>query len=97
MAQSAGRNEQRDLRAGARPGRCRTRRAFNSLPHVFTLFTQASGADTHGPDGLGIGLALARRMVELHAGKIEAQSAGPGQGSTFVVRLPIAAAHCGAA
>ena len=54
------------------------------LPHVFDRFTQADA--TRG--GLGIGLAVARRFVELHGGTISAVSDGPGRGSTFIVRLP---------
>jgi CheY-like chemotaxis protein len=54
---------------------------------VFDLFTQAQpGGGRHG--GLGIGLALARRLVELHGGTIEARSEGPGRGSEFIVRVP---------
>ena len=60
------------------------------LPSVFEMFTQlqAHRDRTHG--GLGIGLTLARRMVELHGGTIEAHSEGAGRGCTFVVRLPVA-------
>jgi signal transduction histidine kinase len=57
------------------------------LPHVFDLFWQSSCA-AHHSGGLGIGLALVRQIVELHGGSISAFSAGPGQGSEFVVRLP---------
>jgi signal transduction histidine kinase len=57
------------------------------LPHVFELFWQSSRAADH-PGGLGIGLAMVRQIVELHGGSISAFSAGPGQGSEFVVRLP---------
>ena len=62
------------------------------LPSVFDMFTQlqAHRDRTHG--GLGIGLTLARRLVELHGGTIEAKSEGLGSGSSFVVRLPLAAA-----
>jgi signal transduction histidine kinase/CheY-like chemotaxis protein len=60
------------------------------LPTIFDLFVQASrGHDrTHG--GMGIGLTLVRRLVELHGGTIEAASAGPSQGSEFTIRLPLA-------
>jgi PAS domain S-box-containing protein len=58
------------------------------LERVFDLFTQAdSGSRAQG--GLGIGLTLVRRLVEMHAGTIEAHSPGPGRGSEFVVRLPV--------
>jgi len=58
------------------------------IPRVFDMFKQLqqSGERTHG--GLGIGLTLARRIVELNGGTIEARSDGPGRGSTFVVTLP---------
>jgi len=59
------------------------------LPRVFELFTQAEQAGRRAQPGLGIGLALARRIVELHDGCIEAHSAGPGTGSRFTVRLPL--------
>jgi PAS domain S-box-containing protein len=59
------------------------------LPHVFDMFArQGPGA---AGEGLGIGLALARGLVELHDATIEASSEGPGRGSEFVVSLPIAA------
>ncbi|GHA79453.1 ATP-binding protein [Cognatilysobacter bugurensis] len=61
------------------------------LPHVFELFTQAQRTPDRTQGGLGIGLALVRSLVHLHGGEIEAESAGPGQGSTFTVRLPRAA------
>lgn len=59
------------------------------LPHVFDLFTQADSSLDRSQGGLGIGLALVRNLVELHGGRVEAHSAGQGQGSEFVVRLPI--------
>jgi PAS domain S-box-containing protein len=58
---------------------------------VFDLFTQATGARERAQGGLGLGLGLARRLVELHHGTIEAHSAGRGSGSEFVVTLPLAA------
>lgn len=61
------------------------------LPHLFEMFSQASPALERSGGGLGVGLALARGVVELHGGSIEARSAGPGQGSEFTVRLPLAA------
>jgi signal transduction histidine kinase/ActR/RegA family two-component response regulator len=59
------------------------------LPRIFDMFTQlqAYRDRTHG--GLGIGLALAKRLVELHAGTIEASSEGSGRGTRFIVRLPL--------
>jgi|GEM_PF-1413501 len=59
------------------------------LPHVFDLFTQAERSLDRSQGGLGIGLTLVRKLVEMHGGSIEASSAGPGQGSEFVVRLPL--------
>src|SRR5204863_539718 len=58
------------------------------LPHVFDLFTQAERSLDRSQGGLGIGLALVRRLVEMHGGTVEASSA-LGQGSEFVVRLPV--------
>jgi signal transduction histidine kinase/ActR/RegA family two-component response regulator len=56
---------------------------------VFDLFAQGAEAREHAEGGLGIGLSLARRLVEMHGGAISARSAGPGQGSTFSVTLPV--------
>jgi CheY-like chemotaxis protein len=58
------------------------------LPHVFELFEQASDAADRTA-GLGIGLALVRRLVELHGGAVEAHSEGPDTGTEFIVRLPV--------
>ncbi|HEV7763398.1 MAG TPA: ATP-binding protein, partial [Thermoanaerobaculia bacterium] len=58
------------------------------LPRVFDLFTQ--GETRSSQPGLGIGLALARRLVELHAGRLDVRSDGPGRGSEFVIQLPLA-------
>jgi PAS domain S-box-containing protein len=60
------------------------------LDTVFELFTQADHSLDRAQGGLGVGLALARRLAELHGGTLEAASAGPGQGSTFRLRLPLA-------
>ncbi|HEX9160495.1 MAG TPA: sensor histidine kinase, partial [Thermoanaerobaculia bacterium] len=68
-------------------------RAF--LPHVFERLRQAEGATKRA--GLGLGLAIARHIVELHNGEITADSEGPGQGATFTVTLPIAEHHADAA
>ncbi len=59
------------------------------LPHIFEIFWQASPALERSHGGLGIGLSLARGIVELHGGRIEARSSGLGQGSEFIVRLPL--------
>ncbi len=59
-----------------------------ALPRVFDLFLQAEPGLQHAQGGLGIGLTLVKRLVELHGGTVEAHSGGPGQGSEFLVRLP---------
>jgi len=58
------------------------------LPFVFDKFRQADGSFTREHGGLGLGLAIARHLIELHGGSIEARSAGEGTGATFIVRLP---------
>ena len=63
------------------------------LPHVFDRFRQAESSTTRPFGGLGIGLAIVKHIVELHGGVATASSPGLGQGSTFGVCLPIAAAH----
>jgi signal transduction histidine kinase/ActR/RegA family two-component response regulator len=62
------------------------------LPRVFDLFIQAERTLARSEGGLGIGLTMVRRLVEMHAGKVEAHSDGLGRGSEFVVRLPAIAA-----
>jgi PAS domain S-box-containing protein len=64
--------------------------AADYLPHVFEMFSQAAPALERSQGGLGVGLALVRGLVELHGGTIEARSGGPGLGSEFIVRLPVA-------
>jgi len=61
-----------------------------ALPRIFDMFSQAKPALERSQGGLGIGLALARGLVELHGGRIDVHSAGPGTGSEFIVRLPLA-------
>jgi len=58
------------------------------LPHVFDRFRQEDGSISRRHGGLGLGLAIVRHLVELHAGTVEAHSDGAGKGAHFVVRLP---------
>lgn len=58
------------------------------LPHVFDLFVQGAAAPDRAPGGLGIGLTIVRRLVEMHGGTVEARSPGVGLGSEFLLRLP---------
>ena len=60
------------------------------LPRIFAMFTQVDRSLERTEGGLGIGLTLVQRLVDLHGGTVEARSEGPGLGSEFVVRLPIA-------
>jgi PAS domain S-box-containing protein len=61
------------------------------LPHVFDRFRQADSSTTRRYGGLGLGLAIVRHLVEMHGGTVAVTSAGSGQGSTFIVQLPIRA------
>ena len=61
-------------------------RAF--LPHVFERFRQQDASSTRAAPGLGLGLSIAKQLVELHGGTITAPSAGEGKGATFTVRVP---------
>jgi PAS domain S-box-containing protein len=65
------------------------------LDEIFDLFAQVHPSDQRARGGLGIGLTIAKRLVELHGGRIQARSRGEGQGSEFVVRLPAHAAPRG--
>ena len=59
------------------------------LPHVFDYFRQAEGGKSRAEGGLGLGLAIVHRLVELHAGEVKATSPGLGKGATFTVFLPL--------
>ena len=63
--------------------------AADHLPHVFDLFYQVDRSMGRAHGGLGIGLTLVKRLVEMHGGSVQASSDGPGQGSRFVVLLPL--------
>jgi signal transduction histidine kinase len=67
------------------------------LPHVFDLFVQAERDINRSEGGLGIGLSLVKRLVEMHGGTVEAKSEGPAHGTELVVRLPLVARAAGAA
>jgi signal transduction histidine kinase len=62
------------------------------LGRIFDLFTQGDASSDRAQGGLGIGLALARRLTEMHGGGIEARSDGPGRGSEFLIRFPLSKA-----
>ena len=61
----------------------------DKLSSIFEMFTQIDGSIERSHGGLGIGLTLVKRLVEMHGGSIEARSAGEGKGSEFIVRLPV--------
>ncbi|HEX2254672.1 MAG TPA: PAS domain S-box protein [Thermoanaerobaculia bacterium] len=63
----------------------------DALPHIFEMFSQVDRGMSHAQGGLGIGLTLVRRLVEMHGGTVEAASEGTGRGSEFTVTLPIPA------
>jgi PAS domain S-box-containing protein len=59
------------------------------LPHVFDRFRQADSSNTRAAGGLGLGLAIVKHLVELHGGTVRAESAGRGEGTTFMIELPL--------
>jgi len=61
------------------------------LPHIFERFRQADASTTRQQGGLGLGLAIAKQLIEMHGGTISAASQGPNKGSTFTVLLPVVA------
>lgn len=67
-----------------------------ALPTIFDMFAQVDRSLEKSQGGLGIGLTLVKRLVEMHGGTVEARSAGVGKGSEFVARLPIVVSHNGA-
>ena len=73
----------------ARPReRQRHRAGPEMMEPIFEMFSQADRSLERTTMGLGVGLSLSHRLVELHGGTIEAHSAGPGKGSEFTVRMP---------
>jgi len=64
--------------------------SLDALPQMFEMFSRGDRASGQGPGGLGIGLSLARRLAEMHGGTLDACSEGPGKGSEFTLRLPLA-------
>jgi signal transduction histidine kinase len=65
--------------------------AVEHLPHVFDRFYRVDKSRSRAVGGSGIGLTIAQHLVEAHGGKLRAESAGPGRGSTFIFSLPVAA------
>jgi signal transduction histidine kinase len=61
---------------------------LESQPRLFNLFSRLEGSEERTPSGLGIGLALVRKLVEMHSGDVSVRSNGHGHGSEFIVRLP---------
>ena len=76
----------------ARDQRARHRRGIapDLLPHVFERFRQGDSSTTRAYGGLGLGLAIVRHYVELHGGRVWAESDGLGTGATFTIELPLA-------
>ena len=66
------------------------------LPHIFNRFEQGDSSTTRRHGGLGLGLAIAKQLVELHSGTIEVESEGEGRGARFIITLPVSAPNRGA-
>ncbi len=66
-------------------------------PRLFQIFARGEKSDKPNHGGLGLGLAMVRRLAQMHGGQVEAESEGPGKGSTFTVRLPVKAGSVDAA
>ena len=64
----------------------------NELPRIFEMFMQVDRSLEKSQGGLGVGLTLVKKLVEMHGGRVEAHSDGPTKGSEFIVRLPITSA-----
>jgi signal transduction histidine kinase len=62
--------------------------AAHAMPYLFDLFVRGSDAQSEVRSGMGIGLNLVKRIMQMHAGTVEAHSEGPGCGSDFIVRMP---------
>jgi PAS domain S-box-containing protein len=67
------------------------------LPHIFERFRQADAGTARERGGLGLGLAIARQLVEMHGGTIDVSSGGPGKGTTFRIKIPLMIVHPGGA
>jgi signal transduction histidine kinase len=67
--------------------------AADDIARLFGRFQRLSARPTGGESSTGLGLSIVKRIVELHGGRVGAQSAGPGRGATFTIRLPIDAAE----
>jgi signal transduction histidine kinase len=67
---------------------------WDTRPRVFDPFVQNTQSLARSQGGLGIGLSICKQLVELHGGSVAGTSAGPGQGATFEIRLPLAAEPC---
>src|SRR5262245_50162058 len=79
----------RGCERGDRDLRYRSGDRARAAAHMFDLFVQGDRSPDRSQGGLGVGLAVVKRLVEMHQGSVSARSGGPGQGSTFEIRLPL--------